>query len=117
MTSRDLSAAVMTCVQTTPFTGQRTGDETLETSEIINTNSNQSHILPKKNWAPNSSKTRFCLGHKGHPYEVIRVEFRDIAATMKDIAASPTAGKRNLRDPPRRIHEFKAPYDGRYYFD
>ncbi|KAG1863936.1 hypothetical protein C8R48DRAFT_773154 [Suillus tomentosus] len=88
MTSRDPSAAVMTCVQTTAFTGQRTADETLETSEIINT-----RITSSQKWAPNPSKTRFYLGHKGLPYEVIRVKFRDIAATMKDIAASPTAGK------------------------
>ncbi|KAG2358175.1 hypothetical protein BDR07DRAFT_1473211 [Suillus spraguei] len=50
--------------------------------------------LPKKGWAPNPSKTRFCLGHKGLPYEVVWVEFCDIAATMKAIGASPTAGKR-----------------------
>ncbi|KAG1841902.1 hypothetical protein DFJ58DRAFT_807280 [Suillus subalutaceus] len=50
--------------------------------------------LPKKQWAPNPSKTRFCLGHKGLPYEVIWVELCDIAATMKGIGASPTAGER-----------------------
>lgn len=50
--------------------------------------------LPKKKWAPNPSKTRFCLGHKSLPYEVIWVEFCDIAATMESIGASPTAGKR-----------------------
>ncbi|KAG1841903.1 hypothetical protein DFJ58DRAFT_732251 [Suillus subalutaceus] len=50
--------------------------------------------LPKKQWAPNPSKTRFCLGHKGLPYEVVWVEFCDIAATMKGIGASPTAGER-----------------------
>ncbi|KAG2123819.1 hypothetical protein DEU56DRAFT_828854 [Suillus clintonianus] len=49
--------------------------------------------LPKKTWSPKSSKMRFCLGHKGLPYEVIWVEFRDISATMKDIGASPTAGE------------------------
>jgi glutathione S-transferase len=50
--------------------------------------------LPKKQWAPNPSKTRFCLGHKNLPYEVIWVDFGDIAATMKGIGASPTAGQR-----------------------
>jgi glutathione S-transferase len=50
--------------------------------------------FPKKKWAPNPSKTRFCLGYKGLPYEVIWVEFCDIAATMKGIGASPTAGQR-----------------------
>ncbi|KAG0698287.1 hypothetical protein DFH29DRAFT_834834 [Suillus ampliporus] len=48
--------------------------------------------LPKKGWAPNPSKTRFCLGHKGLPHEIAWVEFPDIAATMKSIGASPTAG-------------------------
>ncbi|KAG1728492.1 uncharacterized protein EDB91DRAFT_853825 [Suillus paluster] len=50
--------------------------------------------LPNKEWAPNPSKTRFCLGHKCLPHEIIWVEFPDIAATMKGIGASPTAGER-----------------------
>ncbi|KAG2344381.1 hypothetical protein BDR05DRAFT_882350, partial [Suillus weaverae] len=50
--------------------------------------------LPQKKWAPNPSKTRFCLGHKGLPYEVIWVELRDITSTMTGIGASPTAGER-----------------------
>ncbi|KAG1735229.1 hypothetical protein EDB19DRAFT_1115190 [Suillus lakei] len=50
--------------------------------------------LPTKRWAPNPSKTRFCLGYKGLPHEIIWVEFCDIALTMKGIGASPTAGER-----------------------
>ncbi|OAX41662.1 hypothetical protein K503DRAFT_735171 [Rhizopogon vinicolor AM-OR11-026] len=48
--------------------------------------------LYKGGWAPNPTKTRFCLGHKGLPHEIILVEFPDIATTMKSIGASPTAG-------------------------
>lgn len=59
--------------------------------------------LSKKKWAPNPSKTRFCFGYKDLPYEVIWVEFCDIAATMKGVGASPTAGKRytvpTIKDP------------------
>lgn len=59
--------------------------------------------LPKKRWAPNPSKTRFCLGHKGLPHEIIWVESRNIAVTMKGIGASPTAGERHtlpvIKDP------------------
>lgn len=50
--------------------------------------------LPKTIWAPNPSKTRFCLSYKGLPYEVVWVEFYDVAAAMKGIGASPSAGGR-----------------------
>ncbi|KAG2031928.1 hypothetical protein BDR03DRAFT_1002879 [Suillus americanus] len=43
---------------------------------------------------PIQDEVLFCLGHKGLPYEVIWVEFCEIAATMKGIGASPTAGER-----------------------
>ncbi|KAG1843977.1 hypothetical protein C8R48DRAFT_780431 [Suillus tomentosus] len=92
----DVSRLVVDCIRLM----LATEGDTLGTVASLGLHTEQSSVdgepmIPKHIYTDTPTHTLrviFYLGHKGLPHEIIRVDIRDIAATMKDIAASQTAG-------------------------